>query len=426
MQWKVNQSSVKGTLIVPSSKSHTIRALLIATLAQGESILEECLLEGDGRSALDAAKGLGAECALSGSTLTVAGTGGKLDHGSEALFLGNSGTGTRLFASAAALGARPRQFDGDHSLRTRPMKPLLKALQDLGASFTIEQNDQDIPFSIQGPVVGGTTRVSGVTSQFLSSLLLSLPLAPKDTIIHVEDLHERPYVEITLWWLDKMGISYRVSDDFATFFIEGGQSYQPIRERIPGDFSSATFGAVVAALTGGPVTLENIDFSDPQGDKEVFSALERMGVTVKRKHHSAVVSCDNQLQGATIDLNTMPDALPALSVLGCHALGETRIVNVKQARIKETDRIAVMSGELSKMGAAIEELEDGLIIKKSSLVGTQVNGHDDHRVVMALALAGLISSGETIIDTAESASVTYPGFVESFSQLGAAITINDK
>lgn len=425
MIWKVKKSKLKGTITVPPSKSHTIRALIIATLAEGESTIESPLLEGDGFSALDAALGLGAQYNLTNNTITMKGVGTNYSLGSDTLFLGNSGTGTRLFTSAAAIGDRPRTFDGDDSLRTRPMKPLLEALSNLGAKYSLLQKTGDIPFTIQGPLTGGETTVSGITSQFLSSILLTVPCIKNKTTIHVEDLHEKPYVEMTLWWLNKMNITYEVSDDFSTFTISGNQRYQPFRQIIPGDFSSATFGAVAAALTGGPVTLNNIDFTDPQGDKEVLSILAKLGVRVERKQTSVTVRAGERFIGSKIDLNTMPDALPSLSVLGCIAKGTTSIINVVQARIKETDRIKVMKEELSKMGAHVEEKEDGLIIHQSKLYGCNVNGHNDHRVVMALALAGMIAEGETVIETAESASVTYPNFVEDFVNVGANISVTE-
>lgn len=421
MIWKVKKSKLKGTITVPPSKSHTIRALLLATLADGESTIVSPLLEGDGHSALDAAEGLGAKHRISNESLKIKGIGTDYSLGSDRLFLGNSGTGARLFTSAAALGDRPRIFDGDESLRTRPMKPLLDALSNLGARYSSLHKSGDIPFTIKGPLTGGEIKVSGITSQFLSSLLIAAPLIPNKTTIHVENLHEKPYVEMTLWWLDKMNVKYDVSDNFSLFTVYGNQSYHSFQQRIPGDFSSATFGAVGAALTGGPVTLDNIDFSDPQGDKEVFTALENMGVTVKREQASASLRVDEKIKGLEIDLNKTPDALPAFSVLGCIAEGTTSIVNVRQARIKECDRIKVMTEELSKMGAKIEEKEDGLIVHQSKLNGFSVNGHNDHRVVMALALAGIVAEGETIIETAESAAVTYPTFVEDFVKAGANI-----
>jgi 3-phosphoshikimate 1-carboxyvinyltransferase len=187
------------------------------------------------------------------------------------------------------------------------------------------------------------------------------------------------------------------------FRVERNQKYSPINETITGDFSSATFSAVGMALTGGKIDIRNLDFSDSQGDKGVFEIIEK--------------------KSAKIDLNAMPDALPALSVLATKAENPTTIFNVAQARIKETDRIKVMTEELSKMGAKIEEKPDGMIIYPSKLHGAQVSGHDDHRIVMALALAGMVADGETIIDTAEAAAVTYPTFVEDFRKLGANIEI---
>ena len=194
---------------------------------------------------------------------------------------------------------------------------------------------------------------------------------------------------------------------------------------VPADFSSATFAAVGAAVTGKGVTLTGLDFSDTQGDKGVFDILRTVGAGVLINENGVTVTQGNPLEGQIIDLNSMPDALPALSVMACAAQGETRFVNVAQARIKETDRIAVMHEELSKMGADIEELPDGLIVRQSRLKGAVVNGHDDHRVVMALAIAAMMADGETVIETAQAANVTYPGFVNDFRNIGADITILD-
>lgn len=420
MKWKVRRSALSGTIAIPPSKSHTIRALVVATLAEGLSTIREPLMSGDGKSALAAAAAMGATVDHDDNVITIRGTGGGHDGGEETVYLANSGTSMRLFASVAALGDRPRTFDGDASLRSRPMRPLLGALEELGASTGILSQTGDVPFTIHGPIRGGATRVAGGTSQFLSSLLLVAPLLEGDTTIVVDRLNERPYVEITLWWLDKMGIRYAVSDDFTTFTVAGGQAYDAIDQRIPGDFSSATFAAVAAAAGTG-LTLENLDFSDPQGDKAVFDMLERMGAVVERRGLSVNVRAGERLEGTTIDLNGMPDALPALAVLGCRARGTTSIVNVPQARIKECDRIAVMAAELAKMGARVTELEDGLVVEQSTLRGAPVHGHDDHRVVMALALAGMAAEGETVIDTAEAATVTYPTFVRDFQALGAKL-----
>lgn len=425
MKWIIRPSTVNGSLAVPPSKSHTIRALLVGTLAQGVSRIQRPLLSGDGASALGVARAMGATVVVEQNTVQVSGVAlpkqGELLH----CDCGNSGTSMRLFSAVAALSGRPCRFDGDNSLRTRKMASLLQALEQLGARYTIESSAGDVPFTIQGPIQGGTARVSGITSQFLSALLLSAPLAPHDTTLVVENLQERPYAELTLWWLDKLGIEYRVSDDFTTFFIRGGQRYRAQQLLIPSDFSSATFGAVAGALCGGAVALTGLDFSDPQGDKAIFNYLQRMGAAVVHGEPGVRVSAAG-LTGCTIDMNATPDAVPAFAVVGTAAAGVTRLTNVPQARIKETDRLAVMCAELTKMGARISEEPDGLVIERSALRGTLVNGHHDHRVVMALALAGMIAQGETVIETAEAAEVTYADFVKDFTALGAHIeVVND-
>ncbi len=420
MKWQSTKSTLNGTIEIPASKSHTIRALLIATLAEGTSTIKKALLEGDGESALIAAKALGSVITRDAeNNLTVTGKGKEISPVKE-VFMGNSGTGTRLFATAAALSEKAITFDGDSSLRSRPMLPLLKAIKELGGTYECPIKEGNLPFSIAGPIKGGEITIDGTTSQYLSSILLTAPLLEGDTIIHVPHLNEKPYVEMTLWWLDKMDISYEANEELSLFKVLGGQSYTAITEAIAGDFSSATFSAVGAVLTGGTVKLTNVDFSDPQGDKGVFDVLKAMGAEVIIEGTTATVSAQ-KLVGTTIDLNSMPDALPALSVLATQAEGETHIVNVAQARIKETDRIAVMCKELTKMGADIEEREDGLVIRKSSLVGAKVEGHDDHRIVMALTLAGFVAQGITTIDTAEAASVTYPTFKEDFTAIGGTI-----
>jgi 3-phosphoshikimate 1-carboxyvinyltransferase len=424
MKWKVCQSVLSGTIAIPPSKSHTIRALLVATLADGKSIIRDPLLKGDGASALKAAQGLGAKVTFIDNGVEISGVGADFNSGSDFLDLGNSGTGTNLFASAAALGNRPRRFDGDKSLRSRPFRPVLDALTGLGATYSLENESSDLPFVITGPLRGGVTDINGISSQFLSSILLSSPLIKNgNTICNVYNLHEQPYVELTLWWLKRQGIKIDYSSDFSQFNIPGNQQYKPFEISIPADFSSAAFAAVGAVLTGKNVVLTGLDFTDPQGDKGIFDVLQTMGAQIELEENRVLISQGSSLKDRIIDLNAMPDALPALSVLACFAQGETRFVNVQQARIKETDRIAVMCEELSKMGAFIEELPDGLVIKKSKLKGAVVNGHDDHRVVMALSLAGMIAEGETVIETAEAADVTYPSFVIDFRKIGANIQI---
>jgi len=416
----IESSRLQGSIDIPSSKSHTIRAVVIASLAEGTSRIGNPLDSGDTRSAVQGCRALGAGIAT-GEQWVVKGVGGSPRLTVSRIDLGNSGTSLRLLTSAAALQDREAIFDGDESLRTRPLQPLLDAVNNLGGSASSLNGNGFCPVSVRGRMRGGKTAVSGVTSQFLSSLLISAPLLEGDTEITVAVLNEKPYVEMTLAWLKEQGIRYERSG-WESFFISGGQRYRPFDKPVPGDFSSAAFPLCAAAITSSRVLLKGLSMSDTQGDKEVFSMLSSMGASVQATAEGVLIS-PGGLTGAELDLNSTPDALPALAVVGCCAKGMTVLRNVPQARIKETDRIRVMATELSKMGASIEEMDDGLIIRESRLTGTRVRGYHDHRVVMALSLAGMVAGGETEIDTAESIDVTFPGYVQKMQALGARMRL---
>ena len=455
MEMTVAPAKLEGTIPIPGSKSHTIRALLIASGTGGESVIHNPLLSADTEACIAACETLGARIGRSDDRLTVEGWGaknreaeatdtGRTDTASPSggpstgstdsaptgaeIDVGNSGTTLYLTAGFTALRNTPIVLTGDEQIRNRPIGPLLSSLCDLGAEAQSIHETGTAPVMVRGPLRGGQTSIECPTSQYLSSLLLACPLAAGDSVISVPLLHERPYVEMTLSWLDGQHISYQAEPDFSRFTVPGRQQYRPFERTIPGDFSSATFFLVAAAITGSTVVLSNLDMNDSQGDKQVVEILRAMGCTISGGGKSRgstdrgagptgppdppdqLIIEGNRLYGREIDLNTMPDALPALAVAGCFAEGETRLYNVAGARLKETDRITVMREELSKMGADIEELPDGLLIRKRTLRGARVSGRGDHRVVMALAVAGLAASGETTIDTAESVSITFPTF----------------
>lgn len=416
MKLIVQPSNLKGEVLVPASKSHTMRALVIATLAEGVSEIANPLDSLDTRACVDACRALGAEIATD-EAWKVTGTGGEVQAPRNAIDVANSGTTLRFVMSAAALADGATVLTGDASIRARPAGPLLEALTNLGAEAISTRSNGCAPFVIRGPMKGGKTSLRATSSQFLSSLLICCPLAPDATEIHVTELNEAPYARMTLDWLSRRGIQCE-QDDLKQFKIPGGQRYQAFNRQIPGGFSSATFFLAAAAATDSDLTLLGLDMDDAQGDKEVVRMLEAMGATVAVEPNGIRIR-RGALEGVEFDLNATPDALPAMAVVASLAEGETRLVNVPQARLKETDRIAVMAAELAKMGAEIEELEDGLVIRGGKLKGGRVGGHDDHRVVMALAVAGLAADGETVIDTAESAAVTFPNFVELMTSLGA-------
>jgi 3-phosphoshikimate 1-carboxyvinyltransferase len=421
MVFKVKQSQLKGEILIPASKSHTIRAIAIATMAGGDSKLINPLVSADALSCVDAGREMGA-IIQTGKDYLVKGISGKISKSCKMINVGNSGTTLRIFTAIAALSDQKITFDGDNSIRTRPMIPLLSALEKLGAK--IESTGGKCPFTIQGPIKGGKTSVKAVSSQFLTALLIACPLAENDTEITVEVLNEQPYLDITLDWLKMQGIQYE-QKGYDWFRVKGRQQYKPYSRQIPADFSTATFAIVAAAITGAEILIKGLDFSDSQGDKVIFSHLEKMGITVKHTDKGVLVK-GGELKGMDIDMNATPDALPAMAVAACFAKGQTRLLNVPQARLKECDRIAAMTIELKKMGADITELADGLVINQSKLKTAHVHGHDDHRIVMAMTLAGMAIDGETIIDTAEAAGVTYPGFKDDFSALGAKIEAIEK
>ena len=435
MEKTIIPSGLRGTIRIPASKSHTIRALLIASLAEGKSVIREPLFSDDSESCKNACRLLGAQIDVQKDVIYVSGTGGRPDVPEDVIDVGNSGTTLYLAMSVAALGAGTMVFTGDDQIRRRSAEPLLASLRDLGADAYSTRANGCAPLIVKGPLTGGKTSIECPTSQYLSSLLLALPLAKNDSEIVVTLLNEKPYVDIMLRWLNEQSIQYS-REDYDRFYIKGGQAYQAFDRTIPGDFSSATFFLCAAAITGSEITLEGLDMDDVQGDKAVVGILEEMGCAVDIIQSGGTLNIKGgELHGGAFDLNAIPDALPALAVTACFAEGETRLENVPQARLKETDRISVMAEELSKMGARVEELSDGLVIHgntaeehgggagagKPPLIGARVSGHHDHRVAMSLAVAGLAAAGETIVETADSAAITFPDFFEKLAELGAEI-----
>ncbi len=410
MQERVDKARLAGRIRIPASKSHTIRALIFATLAEGRSRIQNPLDSDDTRSCMAACRLLGANIVPAPGEFIVDGTAGKLTVPEDIINVGNSGTTMYLAAGAAALSPGWSFFTGDHQIRKRSIQHLLNSIAELGAENFTARGNGCAPFAIRGPLRGGKTSIESHTSQFLSSLLMSLPLVESDSEIAVPILNERPYVEMTLGWLDELGITYE-QQDMKLFRIPGRQQYHGFRRQVPADFSSATFFLCAAAITRSTLTLDGLNMNDTQGDKGVVDILEKMGCTLLIEE-SGITITGKEMVGGTFDLNSMPDALPALAATACYATTETRLVNVPNARGKETDRIHVMAEELRRMGAQIEETPDGLIIQPSQLKGDFVNGNGDHRIVMALAIAGLGATGSTIIDTAESASVTFPTFFD--------------
>jgi 3-phosphoshikimate 1-carboxyvinyltransferase len=439
------------TVRVPASKSHTIRRLLIAALSEGVSEIGYPLDSLDGRSCAAVCRALGAEITEHqaagtgpnppdgmGKALvrwTVRGTGGRLAAPETPLDVGNSGTTLFLALAMAALGNAPVTFTGDDQIKRRSAGPLLAALEKFGVTVESAENGC-APVTVRGPWCGGRTSLPCPTSQYLSALLLASPLAPAGTVteIDVPLLNEKPYIELTLSYLDAQKVRYEKADDFSYFRVFGGARYGPLNGNVSGDFSSAAFPAAASLAAGGEgLTLLGLDPDDSQGDKAFFAMLAEMGCRVQWRKNAGghagedaagdewalYLSASPPLTGGTFDLNATPDLLPVMAVLGVLGRGETALVNAAHARIKETDRIAVMARELSKFGADVRERPDGLMVRSMADGGprwsgteppVRLDGHGDHRVVMALAALGMARPVE--ISGAECAAVTYPLFLE--------------
>lgn len=419
MQFISRKSSLSGSVSIPGSKSHTIRAVLLASLADGESTLHAPLASQDTEAAVRVYSALGAEFDLQDDIWRIRGVGEKLRIPAERLDVANSGTTLRVALGSCSLlpPGRSLEISGDAQIQRRPGGPLVASLNELGANITSVNGTGCAPFRVEGQLKGGYTKLEAKTSQYVTSLLFCAPLAEHDTEIEVTLLHERPYVQMSLDWLRFQGIEVE-HENLMRYHVKGGQRFQPFERQIPADFSTATFFLVAGALPGNRTICRGLDMNDSQSDKLVVRFLREMGATVEESEDGISVEAPNGLQGADLDLNDCPDSLPMMAVLGCFARGTTRLLNVPQARIKETDRIAVMCQELTKLGADIEELEDGLVIRQSNLRAAHVDGHEDHRVVMSLAICGTQLAGETRIETAEAAAVTCPTFREAVNALG--------
>lgn len=425
MEISVKKSKIAGQVEIPGSKSHTIRAIFIAALASGTSTIKMPLISEDTVAALRAASILGAWIKRGDDTVwRISGTGGHLLQPAGVIDMENSGTGLRLFTAMAALGDFKVGFDGDDSLRTRKMGSLLEALSAMGAK--VESANGQCPLSVTGPIHGREVVVDGKTSQFLSALLLVAPLLEEPTTIHVSKLNEKPYVHITLDWLKRQDIQVKFDDAMTCFEVPGGHKFKPFSTLIPVDFSTAAFPLLAAAVTGGEVKIPNLDFDDLQGDKAVFDYFAKMGVKVTQSQHVTTIKGPRKLKAFDLDLNATPDALPVMAVAAACADGVSYLRNVPQARIKETDRIACMSTELRKMGGTVEELEDGMVITGGKLKGcADLQSYKDHRIAMALAVAGMAAEGVSVIKDAECAAVTYPAFVENFQAAGADFALSE-
>jgi 3-phosphoshikimate 1-carboxyvinyltransferase len=416
---------IGGTVTAPPSKSYTHRAFIIAGLARGTSTVRDYLDAADTMSTLHALEAFGIGMEKRERKVQIHGSGGRLKTPPGIIDCGNSGTSIRLLCGVAALDGEVT-LTGDASVQRRPMGPLLDALRQLGVEADSVKGDGTPPVIIKGGGLGGgTVKVRGdVSSQFISSILISAPYASGDTTLEITTpLKSRPYVDITLDIMGRFGITVE-NRDYRAFTVRGKGRYRACGYTIEGDYSSSSYFLALAAMTGSEITVKNLFHDSVQGDAVILAILERMGADVRQGEKEVTVK-GGTLEGIEVDLSDTPDLLPTVAALGTAAEGTTEIVNVEHARYKESDRISACAAEFRKFGVEIEERKDGLLIKGTggNLKGATVETYHDHRMTMALAITGCCADGRTVINGAECVGISFPDFFEKMKGLGVEVEI---
>jgi 3-phosphoshikimate 1-carboxyvinyltransferase len=421
---------ISGEVTSPSSKSQSIRAIFLSLLSEGESILNNILDSDDIADAINICRLFEVDIAKENDEYILRSRGLPLSTQSLIINTGNSGISTHFIMPLLGLRKsvnKPVILTCNEQMRLRPVGPLVDALIALGLNIKYLNKDGYLPILVSKKLNGGKTEVAGITSQYLSALLLALPCARNDSEITVRDLRERPYLEMTIECLKEQGIQFvhHSERNMDRFTIKGRQIYKNFNKTITGDFSSASYLLAAAVMTQSNVAIYKLNMNDLQADKKLISILQEMGADIVVEAGQIIVKGGKPLKGMDIDASDMPDLLPTLAVIGSFAQGKTRIFNVPQARIKETDRIHSIAEGLTKMGCLVDTTPDGLTIHTSKLSGANVFGYGDHRTVMALCVAGLIAEGETTIDGAEAINKSYPNFIRAMKSLGADVEVEN-
>jgi len=407
----VAPGAVSGRLRAPASKSHLQRLILAASLADGESRIHDPGGSADGAACLDVIGAMGAQVALEGNLLRIHGGGAVR---SRILHCGESGFCLRASAALAALGEVGFTLVGDGSLATRPMAMVLDPLRQLGARC--EARDGRAPLTVQGPLAGGRALVDGsASSPALSGLLLALPRAGGDSELEIHGLRSGPYVQMTLDVLAGFGVVAEHEPDFSRFRIRGGQTYRPVDLAVEGDWSGAAF-LLVAGAVAGEVTVDGLDPASAQADRAILDALAACGARVEWLGPALRVATD-ELRAFEFDATDCPDLFPPLAALACHARGTSRIAGVARLGHKESDRGAALVAELSALGARLRVHGDGLEVTGAPLAGGTVDPHNDHRMAMACAVAGLRSRYGVKMAGEACVAKSYPEFFQALESI---------
>ncbi|MFB6311480.1 MAG: 3-phosphoshikimate 1-carboxyvinyltransferase [Salinirussus sp.] len=427
MEVTISRSSVTGWAAAPPSKSYSHRAILAAGYGEGATV-RDALISADTEATMRAVEAFGGEVEHRETSLEIEGFDGQPSVPDDVIDCANSGTTMRLVTAAAGLVDGLTVLTGDASLRSRPQGPLLRAIEQLGGRAESTRANGQAPLVIGGPMTGGSAAIPGdVSSQFVTALLMAGALTEAGVDIALQtELKSAPYVDITREVLRDFSVDVRETN--RGFSVQGGQGYAARDDEyaVPGDFSSISYLLAAGAIAGTDdgVTVTGAQPSK-QGDVAIVDILDRMGGTIEWDHEDGEITVRrSDLSGIEVGVADTPDLLPTIAVLGAAADGTTTITDCEHVRYKETDRVSAMSEALTAMGAAVAEREDELVIDgdASDLTGAAVDGRNDHRIIMALSVAGLIASGETTITGAEHVDVSFPDFFDVLVDLGAAVT----
>jgi 3-phosphoshikimate 1-carboxyvinyltransferase len=412
------EAPIDAEVLVPGSKSLTNRALVVSSLAEGKSRLSNVLHSDDTRYMMSHLRALGISLQAADDQVEIEGAGGAFSPVQASLFCGNAGTTVRFLTALCALVPGVQLVTGDQRMQARPIRDLVRTLSGLGAD--IEDTHGCPPVTVRSGVLqGGSVRVqANLSSQYLSALLMIAPYARQPVSLEVAgDMVSESYVGLTLDVMASFGVTVTRPD--ARRFIIPQQRYRGRAFAIEGDATSAGYWWALAALTGGRITVRNVQATSHQGDIEFLPILERMGCMITRERGVTVQAARPLKSPGVVDMNRLPDGVMTLAVLAALAQGETRIVNVANLRIKESDRLEALVTELRRIGIAAEELPDGLRIQGGNPHGADIETYADHRMAMSFAVLGARVPGVRI-GTPECVSKSYPTFFEQLRTLYAS------
>ena len=404
MKTTIHKGRIAGSITAPASKSYAQRAVAAALLAGGETTLTHLDLCNDTRAALDVARRLGASVSHEGTTYTIR---GGLNPVSTKLNIGESGLATRLFTPIASLCHMPITINGEGSILRRPIEMMEEPLQALGVE--VISNGGYLPISVKGPMRGGEIHVDGsLSSQFITGLLMALPLSPNDTVLHVENLKSRPYVDMTIDLAARFGVAIE-HNNYEQFYIAGGQHYTPCTYNIEGDWSGASC-LLVAGATAGSITIRNLNHISLQADLAIIEALARAGAEIITTNSSVTVH-GGPLHAFEFDDTDCPDLFPALAALAASCEGTSVLTGTQRLTYKESNRAETIAEVFGRLGIGVDLSEENTMrITGGPVSSAVVDSHNDHRIAMAAAVAALSSDDSVVIEGANAADKSYPNF----------------